>query len=392
MVRNTKKRILVISQLYPSASTGTSVKTRHTLEFLAENGFKLDVCCLHSPKMVKRPLHHPNIHMHVFRTEALSRFSFAYLKKVWRLLLTTIPFRVAKLYNKKLNKKACNLLKKHSYEYFLFDGFSTIQYVMSKSKKNIYIDDEDIVDLMKKRLATTKNVLAKVFFFLEWIKCIFYERRFLKQMNQVWAISTNTKQRLASVCAAKTLLMPTIVPLAKSSFSQKSKHIVFSGLLSWMENIVGIRWFLETCWADIHQRFPRTKLIITGQMADEKLKVFIKQFPNVRLVGFVPSLTSIYNKCALAISPIFINAGIKVKTVTYLSYGLPVVSSKEATLGLTSKNGIVSVDKNNFSKAVKALLLDTKKREIYSYQGRENIKRYHSKAALRRFFCTAGAM
>ncbi len=387
-----RKRILVITQMYPSGSTGTSVKTRSTLEYLAQKGYSFDVCCIHYAKMVKIDITNPHVRVFTVEKETTSKPSLAYLQKAWKLLFSVLPFRVIKLYDQKLKERIQVLQDSHQYAYIFYDGFSTLQYAQSFANNHIYIDDEDITDLVKKRFLTSSNILLKLFFLTEWFKCLIYERRLLKRMRQIWAISDYTKKRLERVSKVKTIRMPTIVPWKDSVFRSTSQHIVFSGLLSWMENVEGLRWFLVHCWYPIYQKFPQTKLIVTGQMIDKKFLTFITSFSNVHHVGFVDDLSSLYKTCALAISPIFINAGIKVKMLTYLSYGLPVISSIESTDGLSSNGGVVVTTKKHFAKKVIALLGDIKRRKSLSLAGRRNIKNYHSAAVLHQFFCKTGVL
>jgi glycosyltransferase involved in cell wall biosynthesis len=274
----------------------------------------------------------------------------------------------------------------HTYEFIFFDGFSTIQYAKHLDSKHIYIDDEDITDLLWKRVNTKGNIFLQVFYIVEWVKCMVYERIYFLRMARIWAISPNTRHRLRQLTKARTVCMPTIIPLQRSAFRATSRHLVFSGLLSWQENVVGLRWFLKECWPSIHADFPNTKLYITGQMADPMIVQDAHTIPGVELVGFVTSLKDVYTRCAIAIAPIFINSGIKVKVLTYLSFGLPTVSSKEAWLGMSSTAGLIITDKRTFTDAVKKLLLDTDMRINLSKQGTNNIRTNHSKDALLAFF------
>jgi glycosyltransferase involved in cell wall biosynthesis len=186
--------------------------------------------------------------------------------------------------------------------------------------------------------------------------------------------------------------MPTIIPTQRSAFAIKSRHIVFSGLLSWQENVIGLQWFLTTCWPTINAACPKTTLYITGQMADPKLVKLAATCPNVVLMGFVPELRRIYRQCALAIAPIFINAGIKVKIITYLSFGLPVVANAEAVWGLIDTRGVVVTDKNHFTQSVIRVLQNVPLRKKLSSEGKKNVELHHSEKALRAFFVRAGVI
>lgn len=384
------KHLLFITQVYPSALTGTTVKTRRTIEYLLENGFEVDVCAIHCPDMVKNKFSHKNLRIYLVEKLIFSKLSFDYFKQIFHLLFSLTPLRVKKMYDSKLGRLAYLLDKKNSYNYVFYDGFSTLQYAHKKLRKNIYIDDEDITDLLWKRMKKTKNPLLYFFFLSDYLKCLIYERRVLKNVSQIWSIAPNTHNRLKTLSNAKIFFMPTIVPERKNAFSAKSKDIVFTGLLSWMENVDGLKWFLDNFWSEVRKKYPKVRLFVVGQMAQPELEKYLEKFPGVELMGYVPDLRDIYKKSAVAIAPILINSGIKVKILTYLSYGLPVVSLEQATWGMSSMRGVVTTNESNFGKKLIKLLSDSNKRKIMSKQAQQNIAKYHSYKALEDFFIKTG--
>lgn len=381
-----KQRVLIISQLYPSGTTGTSVKTRETINYWLDQGYAIDVVCVHHRKMVKVPFERDHLQIFAVERNVISKASLPYLLRVWHLLFTPLPFRIKKMFDTRIKVLIDVLRQTYPYQAILFDGFSTLQYARGFDTSHIYIDDEDITDLLDRRIGQTTNVLLKAFFWLEKIRCQWYEKKYLAYMNQVWAISPNTAARLQSLTQAKTTVMPTIVPPQTQVFRPRASDIVFSGLLSWLENVDGLRWFLDNHWAQIHQACPQTRLLVTGQMAAPELVTYLDQFPNVSHRGFVDDLTSVYRNCALAISPILINSGIKVKTLTYLSYGLPVVSTEIATWGMSSLGGVEVADTTDFGAKVIGLLKDRARRSQLAQAAQTNIKKHHSRQALKSFF------
>jgi len=385
-----KYNILIISQLYPSGLTGTSVKTRETIGYFLSRDFFIDVLCIHHKKMEKRELTGNNLQIFTVERNVVSKFSFFYMLRVFHLLITFMPFRVKKMFDKKIAMLFEVLDNNKQYDFVLFDGFSTLQYAKHYDDRYIYVDDEDITDLLLKRCKEADNLLLKAFFYLEFLRCRKYEKKYLSNISQVWAISEKTEARLKTLSDAQMFIMPTLVPAQKNIYSPSSNHIVFSGLLSWLENIQGLRWFLDHHWPAIHKRFPKIKLIVTGQMASQEFVSYLEQFPGVVYKGFVDNLSEVYRTCALAIAPIRINSGIKVKILTYLSFGLPVVSTDTATWGLSSLDGVVASSDDEFGKNVIQLLSDKRKQQDLSRAAVNNIGKNHSWNALDKFMKKTG--
>lgn len=380
------KNILILTQLYPSGLTGTTVKTRATIEYLLERGFGVDVVCVHHKTMVKNGFVAKNLKLVVVEKRVISRVSMRDLLGAGFKLFSVMPFRVKKLYDGKVEEQLRQWQKEKDYEYVFFDGFSTLQYAKSFGRKYVYIDDEDISDLLCKRVMTERNPLVRAFFAVEWVKCLVYERKYLARMGQLWAISPKTHDRLRKLTKAKSRVMPTVVAKGNNVFRKGAVNVVFTGLLSWMENVNGLSWFVDNCWKEIIAECPKSKLVVVGQMARESLVRKLKRVPGIEFKGYVENLEDVYKDCGVAVSPVFINAGIKVKVLTYLSYGLPVVSTPEATWGMPSEKGVVKATKNDFAGKVIDLLRDADKRSRLSKAGIDNIAKNHSKKALASFF------
>ncbi len=399
-------RFLFITQLYPSGLSGTSVKTRKTIEYLLSNKHHVDVVCIHHTSLV-RPGNWQDLRLRIFviGKSVMSSFSVKYFLKNIPLFFSQNPFRVKKMYSSRLLETVFTLFESETYERIFFDGFSMLQYAdqlhyfFSKQepseylhsnfqkKRWIYIDDEDITELMRQRSATTNDILLKMFFWTEYIKSQWYERKVLKFVKEIWAISPLTAKRLRNVTAAKVVVMPTPVADRKFAFRIKSRSIMFTGLLSWLENTAGLEWFLNEVWHLVLQKCPETELYVVGQMAKEKFISKINSFPNVVYKGYVPDLEKLYQKSAVAIAPILINCGIKVKVVTYLSYGLPVVSTQVAAWGLKKLWGVrTAVAATDYADEITSLLTDHQFRLRTAKLAYKNAKKHHGEDALKVFF------
>ncbi len=383
-MRKQNKRILWICESYPSGLTGTSVKTRETLNYLLQQKMFIDVCCIRHEFEQKVLLDHSNIRIFCVNRNSKEHLLARVNKKI-SVISSLQPVHTKDFFEKKLQVLIKILRDSFNYTVIVFDGYSTLQYCEKSNQVSIYVDDEDFTDLYFQRFVLEKEVLKKCYYYIEYLRSRLFEKKFLPLVTQIWAISPRTQSRLKTLSSAKSYVMPTIVPVEKNCFVSKSTNLVFTGTLNWPENSAGLLWFLENHWRKIHEEFPNTKLFVVGQMASEGLQREIRQFPNITICGFVNSLHEIYKKAAVALAPILINAGIKVKILNYLSYGLPVVAVKQATWGLQSTEGIVVSKEEDFATTVIELLKDQKKRKRLSKAAIENIRANHSNKRLHKF-------
>lgn len=401
-------RYLFLTQLYPSGLSGTSVKTRHTIEYLLRAGHSVDVVCIHHVSLIRpNDFVHQHLNIFVVPAQVMSVFSLGYFAKNLPLLFSTIPFRVKKLFSGQFFETVKTLLESQRYDQVFFDGFAMLQYAplildqlktyhapasLDKLKRKfVYIDDEDITDLMKQRWISTNNIVLKLFFYCEYLKCGWYEHMVFPSVAKIWAISTRTAAHFRLITHCPVHVMPTIVAKRKNIFSSRGQLVMFTGLLSWMENTVGLEWFFKNVWPLVLKKLPKAKLMVVGQMAKPEFIALLQSTPNVIYKGYVADLSTVYKKTAVAIAPILTNCGIKVKIVTYLSYGLPVVSTSTATWGLKSLGGILTADTPaTFASKLILVLENAQLRQELSQFAIKNIRLNHSDRALSSFFSRAG--
>ncbi len=377
-------RVLFITEDYPSGLNGTSVKTRNTLQYMLDHDFEIDLCCAYVDSVENR-LNHKNLRHFLVEKKLPAKYSLPYFLRAFRLLISSNPLVIQRVHDENLGKLVKVLASSNEYDYVIYDGYSTLTSYVSTKDQTIYIDDEDFTDLLRQRIDFMGFGLSKMLLRLDYLKSKSFEQKLFPQLDQIWAISPNTGKRLSSLSSAETSLMPTYVPSKKNIHQLESKDLVFTGTLSWPENIAGLKWFLKNHWFKIHNRFPDTILKIVGREASSELKKFIKSFPQTEFLGYVQDLKQVYRNSAVAIAPVLINAGIKVKILTYWSYGLPVVATKTSALGLVSYDGLVLGDEQSFADKVIELLASKEKRQRLSKLAFENIKSNYSRFHLEQF-------
>lgn len=381
-----KRRVLIITEDFPSGLSGSTVKTRNLINFLLKDGFRVDVCCYQFAGFALHNLEHPQLKVYTAKTSRPKRRSVAYWYYLGKLLLSLTPITVKRLFNQPLAKQINQLLRQHLYGAVLFDGYAALQYLPKTfSAQKIYIDHEDFTDLFRQRWLLESSRKQRIFFLTEYLKNLVFEKMTLNKVDQIWAVSPATQKRLARISGVKTVLMPTIISVEKNCYQGQGTNLVFTGTLNWRENLEGLTWFLNNHWALIRKKLPMTTLTVIGQGASPGFIKFLERQPGVKYLGYTPNLKTEYQQATLAISPIRINAGIKVKTLTYLSFGLPVISLAVAARGLVSTDGVAVVSEKNFGLLTVALLKNLKLRQYLSEQAHYNIRVNYAASQLKRF-------
>jgi hypothetical protein len=142
-----------------------------------------------------------------------------------------------------------------------------------------------------------------------------------------------------------------------------------------LPNADGIRWFLEECWPLVRARVANATLDVCGTVC-----LRVTQAPaGVRLLGLVERLEDAYAEATLALAPLRVGSGLKVKVVEALSYGLPVVTTSVGAQGFdTVPHGplLVADGAEAFAEAVATVLADQMLAERLSRAAEACAERY----------------
>ena len=118
-------------------------------------------------------------------------------------------------------------------------------------------------------------------------------------------------------------------------------------------NSDALLWFAKEVLPKVKASLPTFRLLVTG--ANPPADVAWLEGRGVEFVGAVPDLFAFYNGIRLAISPNRFGAGVKLKTVEAIQYGVPAVCTPEGAAGLPDPLASavwISADPSQFAQAL----------------------------------------
>lgn len=137
------------------------------------------------------------------------------------------------------------------------------------------------------------------------------------------------------------------------------RYIVFCGSLDYEPNSDGLLWFYNKIWTNVKIAYPDLKLLIVGSgRILEKLQPIMND-ESLIFTGIVPDVKPYYNKASLAIVPIKIGSGTRLKVLESMGLGVPVVSTSKGAEGIDYTDGeniLIANEEKAFANRVVDLL------------------------------------
>lgn len=189
-------------------------------------------------------------------------------------------------------------------------------------------------------------------------------------------ISAQEMQLFAPFCRNTRLFhIPHLIHIEKESaltpkFNDRTHDLLFVGSDNPF-NTEAMKWFLTNVWPRLNSTIS---LAVVGKVCEE-----LRSWPqlphdnNLRLIGPVDDLSTIYQQARISICPMLQGTGLKIKVAEALAHGLPVVALPAGLIGMTaSKDGCLEVHTpEEFARTIFTLLSAPAQWSIISGKARQ---------------------
>ncbi|MEX2649052.1 MAG: TIGR03087 family PEP-CTERM/XrtA system glycosyltransferase [Alphaproteobacteria bacterium] len=136
--------------------------------------------------------------------------------------------------------------------------------------------------------------------------------------------------------------------------------IVFTGVMDYVPNVDGVRWFCDAILPLIRRRVPGARFVICGSSPAPDVRALVER-TGVVVTGRVPDVRPYLDSAEVCVVPLRIARGIQNKLLEAMAMGLPCVTTSVAWRGTTIRDGdglVVADDAEAFADAVVRLAQD----------------------------------
>lgn len=108
--------------------------------------------------------------------------------------------------------------------------------------------------------------------------------------------------------------------------------MLFWGQMSRGENVDAATWFARSIFPRVRERHPHARFLIAGAAPGPEVKALAGD--GVEVLGFVEDPIPLFRRVELAVAPLRLGSGIKIKVIEYLAAGIPTVCSPVGAEGI----------------------------------------------------------
>jgi glycosyltransferase involved in cell wall biosynthesis len=375
-----KLKILFFSQRFPyPMDTGGKIRTGKLLEQLKDIFDITLVSNVESPKDDEYLDQVKNL-CTTFRPvpwKETKKYSFKFYLKLLRSMFSRYPFTVINDYSKDLESALRRLTDSERFDLLICDFLQPSLNFRRLSGTPTLLFEHNIESIIPRRhFETSRNPLAKFFWWLQWRRMERYERDTCRKFTATVTVSETDKEYLAALAGISTVFaIPTGVDTAYFAPSEtpvQPNSLVFTGSMDWLPNEDAIKFFAREILGKIKQVIPTIRVTVVGRSPSQSLIKELEEYPEITLTRRVEDVRPFISSHALYIIPLRIGGGTRIKAYEAMAMGKAVVSTSVGVEGLpVGEEGHVLLADSAaaFADAVVELLCQDQIREKLALRG-----------------------
>ena len=161
-----------------------------------------------------------------------------------------------------------------------------------------------------------------------------YVRRFYPRADLLQAVTAEDAEQLQRTLQRPVLVRPPTIegPATPVAPGATKPAALFFGDYHHQPNVEAASRLARDVLPILRRRQPAAELLLAGT-ASERIRD-LGDLPGVRVLGFQPDLGSLLGQARLLLAPVWSGAGFRMKSLTALAHGLPVVTNALGARGL----------------------------------------------------------
>jgi glycosyltransferase involved in cell wall biosynthesis len=164
-----------------------------------------------------------------------------------------------------------------------------------------------------------------------------YVRRYYKQADVVQALAPQDADRLGALVGRPVGVRPPMAPVPETALAPQhaGQRVAFLGDYLHHPNPEAAAFLAEQVMPRVRQKVPDAELWLLGPRADQRVRA-LGQLPGVQFRGYVKDLAGTLAQVRCLAAPVFSGSGVRIKVLTALAHGVPVVANELGLQGVSA--------------------------------------------------------
>jgi len=379
-------KLLIIAPFLPvPENQGLRIELAHLLRTLRDEDTFL-VAFKEKEESIPLPeLQRLSRHFWVFPRPTISRQDYVKNHFSWK------PLLVSRFFTPEAASQIAKITKDEKIDYVFLESLLVAEYIRYVQGAETIFHAYNIESIRAwRRARQTSSPLKKVYYYLIAWRLHHYEIRILRKFDYLLACSEEDKLSLEKICPNKEIIIfPNVVDtdyFALASGKRNIFRLIYIGTLWYEPNEDAVFFLLKEIFPRLKSSFPQIELEIIGEGASRRLVALAQQWGEaVKIRGLVKDIRPFLAEAGALVVPLRSGSGTRIKILTALSMGLPVISTRLGCEGIKveeNKEILLAETAADFEEKIKALLTRPELSATLAANGRALVEKCYSLSSL----------
>ena len=322
-------------------------------------------------------------------------------RSIWgalKYLLDSRPYNVAKYYTKPAYQQLDALLRTEQFDVIQAETLYLAEYALQLRDSYgipVSIREHNMESEITRRYRDhARNPFIRLYAAQQYEKMRRFEGRAVEQFDLVFPVTRDDEAKLFALAPAmKSVVLPAGVDLEQVRYTvpcHRDDRVLFFTNFDWLPNRDSFSYYLKEILPGLRARRPGLKTLVVGKYADRHVRN--DERLGIEVIGFVPDLNTLSSLASVAVVPLRIGSGIRLKILEMMGLGLAIVTTSlgaEGIAGEDKKHFILADTTADFARSTDELLGRPDRVAAIGANARELVEAHYSWDAIGRIMCTA---
>ncbi|HLG97667.1 MAG TPA: glycosyltransferase [Bryobacteraceae bacterium] len=266
----------------------------------------------------------------------------AFWAEAARNAFSNLPLSVARYRSQAMQRRIAELSGSASFDAVVCDFLFPAQNIPDLSRVVLFQHNVE-AQIWKRRAQHTAPAPLRFYIRGQHRKMWRYEREVCRAVRRIVAVSDQDAEMMRREYGAGDVRpVPTGVDVdffSRPPDFDGGPSLLFAGSMDWMPNADGVHWFVSEVLPRIRKRLPGCTLTLAGRRPGRSVRSLAAKDPAIRVTGTVPDIRPYLWESSVAIVPLRIGGGTRLKIFEAMAAALSVVSTTVGAEGLNLRDG-----------------------------------------------------
>ncbi len=307
-----------------------------------------------------------------------------------RYMFGALPYAAEKFFSRDAYHKIAALVKQRNFDAIHVEHLYMMRLGVALKETfglPLVLHEQNLEsEILRRYVVTAGNPIVRIYAKREFAKTAAFEKEMAVRSDLVFTVTEEDKLKLEALApGGHYVALPHGVSLEALRFERRfvPDRLLFLTNFDWLPNRESFDYYLRAVHPRLISRLPSLKTVVVGKDLHKVEQQGIP--PEIEFVGFLPDLNQASSLASIAVVPLLVGSGVRVKILELMAMGIVVVSTSIGAEGIAVTHGehiIIADEPDAMASEIERLLKHPEEQQRLAVAARRFVESHHSEQSI----------